>query len=179
MGLGSGIASSITLNSALTPEQKAAYQDSEVIRRILNTARRIVIVGLSSEPQKASSYVASYLRYAGDEVIPINPKAQEIQGLTCYPSLARVPAPIDLVDIFRPAAECPGIVEEAIAAGAKAVWMQLRVISPEAAARAVQAGLDCVMDLCVKMEHGRYTGGLHEAGMNTEIVSARRVHKAV
>ncbi len=179
MGLGSGIARSITLNSALTPEQKAVYQDAEVVTRILNTARRIAVVGLSSDPQKASSYVASYLRYAGYEVIPVNPKAREIQGYPCYPSLAAVPAPIDLVDIFRPGAECPGIVEEAIAAGAKAVWMQLRVISLDAAARAVRAGLDCVMDLCVKMEHGRYTGGLHEAGMNTEIVSARRVHRVV
>jgi uncharacterized protein len=179
MGLGSGIACSITLNSTLTAEQKAAYQDAEVIKRILNTARRIVVVGLSTDPQKASSYVASYLRYAGYEVIPVNPNAKEIQGLACYPSLRQVPGPVDLVDIFRPAAECPGIVEEAIAAGAKAVWMQLRVINPGAAARAVQAGLECVMDLCVKMEHGRYTGGLHEAGMNTEIVSARRVHKAV
>ena len=179
MGLGSGIACTITLNSALTPEQKAAYQDAEVIRRILNTARRIAVVGLSSDPQKASSYVASYLRCAGYEVIPVNPNAKEIQGLTCYPSLAQVPAQIDLVDIFRPAAECPGIVEEAIAAGAKAVWMQLRVISLDAAAGAARAGLDCVMDLCVKMEHGRYTGGLHEAGMNTEIISARRVHRVV
>ena len=179
MGLGSGIACAITLNSTLTAEQKAAYQDSKVVRRILDTARRIVIVGLSSDPQKASSYVASYLRYAGYTVIPVNPKAKEIQGLACYPRLADVPGPIDLVDIFRPAGECPAIVEEAIAAGARAVWMQLRVISLPAAARAVQAGLDCVMDLCVKMEHGRYTGGLHEAGMNTEIVSARRVHRVI
>ena len=134
MGLGSGIACSIRLNSSLTPEQKALYQDTEVVRRILNESRRIAIVGLSSDNQKASFFVANYLRSWGYEIVPVNPKAKEILGLPCYPTLASVPGKIDLVDIFRPAHECAAIVDEAIAAGARAVWMQLKIINLEAAA---------------------------------------------
>jgi uncharacterized protein len=179
MGLGSGIACSIRLNSSLTPEQKALYQDTEVVRRILDESRRIAIVGLSSDNQKASYFVGGYLRSWGYEIIPVNPTAKEILGRPCYPTLSSVPGKIDLVDIFRPARDCAAIVDEAVSVGARAVWLQLRIIDPESAARAQKAGLMVVMDLCVKMEHGRYSGGLHEAGMNTEIISARRVHRVL
>ena len=177
MGSGTSLSCSIRLNTKLTDAQKALYQDPDAIRTILNAYRRIAIVGLSTDRQKASYFVASYLKSAGWEVIPVNPRADQILGLKAYPDLKSVPGPIDLVDIFRPAADVGPIVDEAIALGAKAVWQQLRVINLEAADRARGAGLLSVVDLCVKMEHGRYAGGLHEAGMNTELISARRDHR--
>jgi predicted CoA-binding protein len=161
----------------LTEEQKALYQDRDSIERILNKFRVIAIVGLSADPQKASSFVAGYLLHAGYTVVPINPKADVILGQKVYRSLKDVQFAIDVVDIFRPAAECDALVEEAIAAKARAFWQQLRIANIHAAERARGAGLLSVVDLCVKMEHGRYNGGLHEAGMNTELISARRVHR--
>jgi len=121
--------------------------------------------------------VASYLKSAGWDVIPVNPKATEILGLKAYPDLTSIPGKVDLVDIFRPASAVGPIVDEAIAIGAKAVWQQLRIVNLDAAEKARQAGLLSIVDLCVKMEHGRYAGGLHEAGMNTELVHARREHR--
>lgn len=179
MGLGSGILCPVTLNTSLTGEQQALYQDQDTVKKILDQTRTIAVVGLSSDRQKASYFVASYLRSAGYTIIPVNPKAEKILGLTCYPDLASVPQPVDLVDIFRPANECASIVEDAIACKARAVWMQLKIISLEAAARARAAGLLVVVDRCVKMEHGRYSGGLHEAGMNTELISPRRSHRFI
>jgi predicted CoA-binding protein len=174
MGLGPGASCDITLNTALTPEQRGIYQDPDVIREILNHAKNIVLIGLSSDSSKASYFVASYLQSEGYHIIPVTPRAGKILGETCYPGLRDVPVPIDLVDVFRPAREVPAIVEDAIAVGAKALWTQLRIIDFEAAEKARAAGLKVVMDKCVKMEHGRYHGGLHWAGMNTEIITARR-----
>ena len=179
MGSGQSLSCAINLNTKLTAAQKALYQDPEAIQTILKTYRRIAIVGLSTDRQKASSFVASYLKSAGWEVIPVNPKADEILGLKSYPDLKSIPGKVDLVDIFRPAADVGPIVEDAVAIGAKAVWQQLRIINLDAAEVARKAGLLSVVDLCVKMEHGRYAGGLHEAGMNTELVTARREHRFV
>jgi predicted CoA-binding protein len=179
MGPGPGLSCAIRLNTKLTEAQKALYQDPRAIRTILNTHRRIAIVGLSTDRQKASYFVASYLKYAGWEVVPVNPKADEILGLKAYPDLKSIPGKVDLVDIFRPAPDVGPIVDDAIAIGAKAVWQQLRVINLDAAEKARRAGLLSVVDLCVKMEHGRYAGGLHEAGMNTELITARREHRYV
>lgn len=167
-------ACSIRLNTQLTPEQRARYQDSAVIQQILAEAKTIAVVGLSTEPTKASNMVASYLRDEGYRIIPVHPKATDILGERCYPSVADIPFPVDVVDIFRPAAETPEIVRQAISNGAKAVWFQLRIIHPEAADAALAAGLHVVMDRCIKMEHGRFGGMLHWAGMNTEVISARR-----
>jgi hypothetical protein len=174
VGFGPGAACDITLNTALTPEQREIYQNPDVIRGILNQAKNIVLIGLSSDTQKASYFVASYLQSEGYKIIPVTPRPGKILGETCYPSLKEVPVPIDLVDVFRPAREVPAIIDEAIAVGAKAVWTQLRIIDFGAAEKARAAGLKVVMDKCVKMEHGRYKGGLHWAGMNTEIITARR-----
>lgn len=179
MGFGSSLTSPINMNSSLTLKQQGHYQDPEIIAKILNNTRTIAIVGLSTERQKASYFVATYLRSAGYRIIPVNPRADEIFGERCYPNLASIPEPIDLVDIFRPSADCLKIVEEAITCQAKAVWLQLKIVNLEAAERARKAGLLTVMDLCVKMEHGRYSGGLHEAGMNTEIISAKRIHRYI
>lgn len=175
MGFGSSTACRIGLNTTLSPEDREIYGNTGTIRRILGTARRVAVVGMSTERTKASNMVGSYLRDEGYEVIPVNPRAKEIDGLVCYPDLASIPGPIDLVDVFRPSGELMGIVEEAIAVGAKAVWSQLRIVDAEAGTRAREAGLDMVMDKCVKMEHGRFGGSLHWAGMNTEVITARRM----
>jgi predicted CoA-binding protein len=158
----------------LTPEQQAVYQDPGCIRDMLEQAKTIAIVGLSAERQKASYFVATYLMREGYRVIPVNPRGGSILGQTVYPDLKSIPEKVDLVDVFRPAAEVPAIVDQAIAIGAKGVWTQLRIVNFEAAEKAKDAGLSVVMDKCVKMEHGRFSGSLHWAGMNTEIISARR-----
>ncbi len=174
MGSGSGLACDITLNSVLTPEQRARYQNPEAIRRALAETRTIAMVGLSTNPQKASQFVATYLMYRGYHIIPVHPRADEIMGEQAYPDLESIPDPVDMVDIFRPAHECPGYARQAVDIGAKCFWMQLRVVSPEAAEIAEEGGLQVVMDRCIKMEHGRYTGQMHWVGMNTGIISAKR-----
>ena len=177
MGLGSGASCAISLNTVLTPEQQALYQDQDTIREILGNARTIAIVGLSADRQKASYFVATYLKREGYRVIPVNPRGGTILGETVYPDLTSIPEKVDVVDVFRPAAELPDIVEQAIAIGAKAVWTQLKIINFEAAEKARAAGISVVMDKCVKMEHGRFSGSLHWAGMNTEIITARRANR--
>jgi len=174
MGSGSSVACDIRLNTRLTPEQREQFQNIEVIRDILATAKTIALVGLSTESTKPSNMVASYLQDEGYRVIPVNPRATEILGEKCYPDLKSIPERIDVVDIFRPPSEVSGIVDEAIAIGAKAVWMQLRIIDLPSAARAQATGLKVVVDKCMKMEHGRFGGALHWAGMNTEVITARR-----
>jgi predicted CoA-binding protein len=174
MGPGPGPASRVDLNTALDAEQRERYQDAEVIRRLLETARTIAIVGLSADKWKASFFVASYLQYEGYQIIPVNPRGGVILGETVYPDLLSVPVPIDIVEVFRPVGEIPAITDQAIAVGARALWLQLKLLDFESAERALAAGLSVVMDKCVKMEHGRFGGSLHWAGMNTEIVSARK-----
>lgn len=168
----------IRLNTRLSPEQRARYQNTKVIRSLLSEARTIAVVGLSTEPTKASNMVASYLQDEGYRIVPVHPKASEILGEICYPNVASIPFPVDIVDVFRPAHEVPDIVEQAIRNGAKSVWTQLRIVNLEAADRALAAGLRVVVDKCIKMEHGRFGGMLHWAGMNTEVISARRRRRA-
>ncbi len=179
MGSGPGVSCAVTLNSSLTPEQAARFQDVGQINRVLETARTVAIVGLSSDRQKASFFVAGYLKDEGYRIVPVNPKAETILGEKVYPDLASIPFPVDLVDVFRPPREIDAIVEQMIARQEKgidapALWLQLRLVNLPAAERAAAAGLTVIMDKCIKMEHGRYHGGLHSAGMNTEIISARR-----
>lgn len=177
MGFGSGASCAITLNTVLTPEQQALYQDPDCIRDILAQAKTIAMVGLSADRQKASYFVANYLKREGYRVIPVNPRGGTILGEQVYPDLSSIPERVDVVNVFRPAAEVPAIVDQAIAIGAVAVWTQLRIIHLEAAEKAREAGLSVVMDKCVKMEHGRFSGSLHWAGMNTEIITARRARR--
>jgi len=179
MGSGPGVSCAVTLNSSLTPEQRARYQDVAQINQLLDSAKTIAIVGLSSDRQKASFFVAGYLKDEGYRIVPVNPKADVILGEKVYPDIASIPFPIDIIDIFRPPQEIDAIVDQAIARKEKgidspAIWMQLRLVNLPAAERAQAAGLPVIVDKCVKMEHGRYGGGLHFAGMNTEIVSARK-----
>jgi uncharacterized protein len=156
-----------------------SYSD-EYLRAILRRTRTIAMVGASPHWNRPSYFVLKYLQAKGFRVIPVNPKAagEEILGETCYASLAEVPVPIDMVDIFRTSAAAPAIVEEAIRLGAKTVWMQIGVRHDEAAARAEAAGLSVVMNHCPKIEFSRLCGELGWNGVNTGIITARR-HKRV
>lgn len=140
---------------------EAAKTNSDVtagaaeIAAIIRQYRTIAVVGLSPDPSRPSYQVAQYLQEHGFRIIPVNPKCQEILGERCYPDLRSIPEPVDIVDIFRQVEAIPGIVEEAIAIGAKVVWMQLGLEHPEAAVQARQAGLQVVMNRCLKVEHAR------------------------
>ncbi len=177
MGSGSSLAGDISLNSALPPELRPVYQNPAVIRDILTNTKTIAMVGLSPNSQRPSYFVASYLNYEGYRVIPVNPRATEILGERAYPDLMSIKEPVDLVNVFRRPEDCPEIARQAVEIGAKALWLQLRVISLEAAAIAEEGGLQVVMDRCVKIEHGRYNGSLHWVGMNTEIITARKARR--
>lgn len=164
----------IGMNSRLSPEDQERFQNAKQIQDMLATAKTIAIVGMSTESTKPSNMVGSYLIDEGFTVVPVNPRATEILGQKCYPDLKSIPTPIDIVDVFRPAKEIPAIVDEAIEIGAKAVWTQLRLVDLESSKRAADAGLVSIADKCIKMEHGRFGGQLHWAGMNTGIVTAQR-----
>ena len=142
--------------------------------RILQRYRRIAMVGLSANPYRPSHFAAIYMLAEGYELFPVNPREREILGRPSYASLHEVPGPVEIVDIFRDPAAVPAIVEEAITVGAKVIWMQLGVIHEGAARRARAAGLEVVMDACVKIEHARFFGGLGSVGLNTGVITARR-----
>jgi len=142
--------------------------------RILESYKRIAMVGLSSNPFRPSHFAAIYLLSEGYDVIPVNPREKEILGRKAYPSLAAISGGAEVVDIFREPAAVPAIVDEAIAIGAKVIWMQLGVIHDEAAEKARAAGLEVVMDRCMKIEHARFFGGLNTLGMNTAVITSKR-----
>lgn len=148
--------------------------DIPSLRRILRECRVIAIVGLSAHWHRPSYFAAKYLLEHGYRVIPVNPQYADVLGQRCYPSLREVPERVDLVDVFRKAADVPPVAEDAIAIGAKVLWQQLGVRNEAAAARARAAGLETVVDRCVKIEHGRLFGGLNWVGVNTRVISARR-----
>lgn len=153
----------------------ARYQDPAVIRHAL-TMRRVAIVGLSADELRASNFVGRYLLMHGYEVIPVNPKAKEILGQACYASLKDIPGPVDTVDVFRKPDAVPDIARDAVAIGAKCLWLQYNVISEEGAAIATAGGLDVVMDRCMKVEHARYLGRMHWLGFNTgRVVATRKI----
>jgi predicted CoA-binding protein len=145
-------------------------------RRILRRARTIAVVGASSNPARASHFVLTYLlsSSAGYEVWPVTPNESEILSVKAYPSLAELPGEPDIVDVFRRPDALPGVAREAIAAGAKVLWMQLGLHSDEAVEIAHGAGLAVVSNRCVKIEHARFAGGLHLAGFDTGVISSRR-----
>jgi len=156
------------------PTVDPRFQDPKVIRKVYGYAKTIAIVGLSPNRLRPSFFVGQYLQYRGYRVIPVNPTASEILGEKSYATLSDIPFPVDVVDVFRAPAAAPAIAEEAIKIGAKALWLQFGVISPEAAENAAAAGLDVVMDRCLKIEHGRYFGEMHWFGLNTGVVTSRR-----
>ena len=144
------------------------------LRRILATCRSLAVVGLSAQWYRPSFFAAKYMQDHGYRIIPVNPRYHEVLGQRCYASLRDIPEPVDLVDCFRKADEIPAIAEDAIAIGAKVLWMQLGIENADAAKRASDAGLDVVTNRCVKIEHARILGGLNFAGVNTGVISARR-----
>ena len=127
----------------------------ELIRQMLEDSRTVAVVGLSAHPQTDSHRVAKYLKEHGYHVIPVNPTVDEVLGEPSYPTVQAIPEAPDVVDMFRAAEHAPAIVEDAIAAGAKTVWMQLGIVNEEAAARAREGGLKVVMDRCMMREHKR------------------------
>jgi len=148
--------------------------DINTLRRILRECKTIAVVGLSADWYRPSFFAAKYMQEHGYRIIPVNPKYPEILGEKCYRSVRDVPVKIDIVDIFRKTEDVMPIAEDAIAVGAKVLWQQLGVRNEAAAAKARAAGLEAVMDHCVKIEHGRLFGGLNWVGVNTHIISAKR-----
>ena len=148
--------------------------DSEKTRRILRMARTIAVVGLSAQWHRPSFFAAKYLQEHGYRIIPVNPGYPEILGEKCYKSLREIPEKVDVVDCFRRSAEIPAIADDAIAIGAKVLWMQLGVENGDARRKAEAAGLEVIENRCMKIEHGRFFGGLGWAGVNTKVISAKR-----
>ncbi len=148
--------------------------DIPTLRRILGQSRTIAVVGLSADWFRPSYFAAKYMIEHGYTVIPVNPRYPEILGQKSYKSLKEIPVKIDMVDCFRKTSDILPIAEEAIAIGAKVLWQQIGVVNLEADAKARAAGMDSVMDRCVKIEHGRLFGGLNWCGVNTGVISAKR-----
>jgi len=148
--------------------------DIKDLRRILNDYKRVAMVGLSADWSRPSNFAAKYLIDHGFEVIPVNPKYDEILGQKCYADLEDIPRPVDIVDLFQRVDRIPPFVDQAIKIGAKVVWMQLGIIHEEAAQKARDAGLEVVMDRCMKIEYARLFGGLNTIGVNTGVISAQR-----
>jgi predicted CoA-binding protein len=144
------------------------------LRRILARSRTLAVVGLSAQWYRPSFFAAKYMQDHGYRIIPENPRYAEVLGQKCFPDLRAIPEAVDIVDCFRKPGEIVPIADDAIAIGAKVLWMQLGVVNEEAAQRASAAGLDVVMNRCVKIEHARILGGLNWAGVNTGVISSRR-----
>lgn len=148
--------------------------DSNKLRRILKESHRIAVVGLSANPMRPSYFAAKYLQDHGYDIVPVNPNYEEILGEKCYPDLLSVPGKIDVVDLFQKPEQIPPFVDQAIAIGAKVIWMQLGIVNEAAAKKARDAGLEVVMDRCMKIEYARLFGGLNLVGVNTRVISAKR-----
>ncbi len=148
--------------------------DISTLRRILRDCRSVAVVGLSAEWHRPSHFAAKYLQQHGYRIIPVNPRYTEVLGERCYASLAEIEGKVDVVDVFRRSADVPPIARQAIEIGARCLWQQIGVVNLEAEALVQAAGLDSVMDRCMKIEHARLFGGLNWAGVNTGVISARR-----
>lgn len=152
----------------------ADNSDINKLRRILKTSKTLAVVGLSASWFRPSFFAAKYMQEHGYRIIPVNPAYSEVLGEKCYASLRDIPEKIDIVDCFRKSEDIAPIAEEAIAVDAKVLWMQIGVINAEAKQLAEQAGLEVVLDRCVKIEHARLFGGLNWIGVNTKVISAKR-----
>ena len=151
----------------------------EQIRRVLHEGRTIAVVGLSAEWHRPSFFAAKYMQDHGYRIVPVNPRyakaSTDVLGEHCYAALTDIPFPVDMVDVFRRAEDVLPIAGQAVQMGARCLWQQLGVANPQADALARQAGLDSVTNRCVKIEHARLFGGLNWVGVNTGIISARRL----
>jgi uncharacterized protein len=150
------------------------YQDPLTIQRVIHSAKTIAVVGLSKNHLRASFFVGFYLRRHGYRVIPVNPRESEILGEKSFASLADIPVPVDIVNVFRTPDAVPGIAKEAAAIHAGAMWCQFGVISEEGARIAEAGGVAVIMDRCIKVEHARYVGRMHWLGFNTQRVTSVR-----
>jgi predicted CoA-binding protein len=148
--------------------------DISGLRRILTRSRSLAVVGVSANWYRPSYFAAKYMQDHGYRIFPVNPNYAEVLGERCYPSVETIPESVDIVDCFRKPGEIVPLAREAVAKGAKVLWMQLGIRNDEAAAIASAAGLDVVMNRCVKIEHARILGGLNWVGVNTGVISARR-----
>jgi uncharacterized protein len=148
--------------------------DISTLRRILRDNRTIAIVGLSADWHRPSNFVGKYLQQHGYRIVPVNPRYDSILGERSFKTLEEIPFKVDMVDVFRRTEDVLPIARSAVAIGARCLWQQIGVKNLEAEALARAAGLDAVMDRCVKIEHARLFGGLHWAGVNTRVISARR-----
>lgn len=148
--------------------------DIPTLRRILRENQNIAVVGLSSKWHRPSNFAAKYLLDHGYKVFPVNPAYAEVLGEKCYPQLADIPERVDVVDCFRRAEDTPDLARQAVAIGARVLWLQLGVVNKEAARIAGEAGLEVVMDRCMKIEYARLFGGLGYAGVNTQVISSKR-----
>ncbi|MET0312687.1 MAG: CoA-binding protein [Burkholderiaceae bacterium] len=151
--------------------------DIASLARVLRSYKTIAVVGLSAEWHRPSFFAAKYMQQHGYRIIPVNPRyaGGEILGEPCYAGLKDIPVPVDMVDMFRPTEAVLPFAQDAITIGAKCLWQQLGVVNGEADRLAADAGLDSVMNRCVKIEHARIFGGLHWAGVNTRVITARRI----
>ena len=149
---------------------------SDEVRRVLLRYRRLAVVGLSPNRSRPSYRAMVHMRAYGYDITPVNPGCEEVLGFRCVPTLAAAAAagPLEIVDIFRKVEDIPPIVDEAIDLGAKVVWMQLGLVDEASAERARAAGVEVVMDRCLKMEHCRFFGGLNVVGLSTGVVASRR-----
>lgn len=148
--------------------------DIQTLRRVLGESRTIAVVGLSADWFRPSYFAAKYMQEHGYRVVPVNPKYDRILGERCYPELRAIPDDVDIVDVFRTPDACPAIARDAVAIGARTLWLQLGVISEDAKRIAEAGGLAVVMDHCVKIEYARLFGGLNWFGVNTRLISSRR-----
>ena len=148
--------------------------DIATLRRILRTSRTIAVVGLSADWFRPSYFAAKYMQEHAYRIVPVNPRYETVLGERCHATLETIEVPVDIVDVFRKTEDVPPIAEQAIAIGAKCLWQQIGVKNEQAAALAAAAGLEVVMDRCVKIEHARLFGGLNWVGVNTGVISARR-----
>lgn len=148
--------------------------DIATLRSVLGTCKTLAVVGLSADWYRPSYFAAKYMQEHGYRIIPVNPRYTHILGETCYPDLKSIPHPVDMVDVFRKPEDCVPIARDAVAIGAKVLWLQIGVLNPDAQALAEAAGLTVVADRCVKIEYARLFGGLHWFGVNTRVVSSRR-----
>ena len=143
--------------------------------QLMQRTRTVAIVGMSANPARASHFVATYVLGQTDWTpYYVNPTLDEVLGQPCYPSLADLPEVPDMVNVFRRTEELSGVVDESIEVGAGSVWFQLGLVDDDAAAQAASAGLDVVQDRCLKIEHARFCGGLHDAGFVTNVIDSRR-----
>ncbi len=161
-----------------SPNQFVATAGAYERLRLLQTYRTIAMVGLSADPMRPSHFAAIYMQSAGYDIIPVNPRmaGQTVLGQEVYASLLDIPTErnVQIVDVFRRSEDIPPILDQAIAIGAPVFWMQLGIVNEDAAARAHAAGMDVVMNRCVKIEHARFFGGLNLVGMNTGVITSRR-----